>query len=379
MTEDIFQLLGFDAPLSHYPAPVVPIGLLGNKLVAVFITDDDPAFVRLDNDVEYIQFSESALRNLADFNPSKQRLFALNREDVKSYAIDDEQRIFLALLKQKFFSSNNPFFRLSLAKIVNRPSILLREISLCARHIYLSSPEMLDSWYLGQLDSLREHVSEDVYAALPSNWRDLHSVPSSGGGSVDSDHVSTDSSESDSDKRYAYGAGAAMARMPVATGLFKSREGFEFGCQTLVVRGYSLNQVNIMMSESTLASAFPEVTEVTEESKTALSAEEDAWWNAGNDFSEQIVNTITDGSVFSFQDYRVFISGPLQRLLSDPESQGQRVPSNLTELFVGEGLPGGVIRQYESGIAKGSIAILMNPKNKEQEGEIHEEWAYDQI
>jgi hypothetical protein len=380
MSNKVFHLLGYDNPLGHYPAPVVPVGLLADKstpitpLVAVYSNEQGSSFVVLKYNADFVALDARALEILEDFDPNQHRLFALNKRDIKFYPVENEQRVFLQLLKQKFFATQQPFLRLALAKVVNNVNILQRELTICTSLMLRSSPDVVDSWYKGQLELLQEHVSDDIFRTLPSNWRELPNIAKSLSGSRGAGFDGV-SSASDSQQVTRYGAGAAMARVMVATGLFRSREAFEYACQSIVSLGYSLTQVNVLMSDAALLEYFPEV--YLDEKPTASTGGTDDWWNQTSALTEQIIDMITTGSAFTFPQYNIFIAGPLHNWLINKVRGHGAVPSDVVELLTGEGISEGVARQFERGITEGGIVVTIEPNNKEGSERIADEWLYD--
>jgi hypothetical protein len=171
-----FILLGYDNPLGRYPAPVVPVGLLGDELVAVYPGNESPTYVALEQDVKYIKVDTATQDSLAEFDPQLHRLFAADRNNAQCYRVNDEKNFFLRLLKQQSFSSNNPFLRLSLATVTCDTKLIVRELSSCVAWMRASTPGALDNWYKAQLNSLREHLPEQIYTTIPEDWRKLPSA-----------------------------------------------------------------------------------------------------------------------------------------------------------------------------------------------------------
>lgn len=328
-------------------------------------------------DTEFVRISADLIKlnKLADFNPWQHRLFALNDRDIKFYPIEDEKRVFLQLLKQKFFAAGQPFLRLALAKVTNKPHILQRELSICASWLLRTSPEVVDSWFAGQLELLKEHVSNEIYQTLPSDWREFPAIAKMllGGRGVGANGVS---SSSDAEQTTPYGAGAAMARMLVVTGIFKSREGFEYACQSVASLGHSLKEINVLMSDATLSKYFPEIS--LEEEIPQSGNNGDDWWNQASGFTDQVVDMLATGSAFPLPQYQLFISGPLNNALIIRLEREEAIPSDVVELLIGEGVSENVARQYEHGITAGGIVVTMEPFDKEESGRIADEWLYDE-
>jgi hypothetical protein len=174
-----FALLGYDNPLGRYPAPVVPVGRLGDELVAVYAGDESPSYLTLEGDTQYLKFDARTLKHFVDFDPQLNQLFAISSNDVRRYLIKDEKKFFSKLLKQESFTYDNPFLSLSLAKATNDSKIIVWELTSCVLWMLGSTPELVDSWYQAQLRSLKDCLPHLVLVTIPYEWRDLPCLPKS--------------------------------------------------------------------------------------------------------------------------------------------------------------------------------------------------------
>lgn len=179
MTRSKFVLLGYDNPLGRFPAPVVPVGLLGDELVAVYAGDESPSHITLEGGAQYFKFDVKKLNSFVDFDPRLHQLFAISTSDIRRYLIKGERKFFSKLLKQESFSYNNPFLRLSLAKATSDYRLIVWELASSILWMPESTPELVDSWYGGQLSSLRDSLPYLAWISIPGNWRHLPAIPKS--------------------------------------------------------------------------------------------------------------------------------------------------------------------------------------------------------
>jgi DNA-directed RNA polymerase specialized sigma24 family protein len=167
--ERSFTLIGHDSPLG-YPGPVVPIGFLGDNLVAVYASGkpvkieiplEECVFVRHQNDPPE--------DSLSDFDIYSQRLFALSENVVERYSVEDEIEYFKSLLEVVDFAQRNPFIRLTLAKAVKKQSYILPELFRCGLHLSESSPSFAEIWFDNQKINNRDPFIYD----LPDSWEEI--------------------------------------------------------------------------------------------------------------------------------------------------------------------------------------------------------------
>lgn len=176
MTGKRFKLLGHDNPFG-YPAPVVPVGLLNDRLVAVYASDRVTELELEEDENTYIKHNESIRRTLKDFDYLQHRLFGFNENQVEHYRIDKEDSYFYRLLKNHKADLKNPFLRLSLAKATGKPFLSMAEMASCAKHLNNISPHIIESWYEKQLVSLHHYSGLASQAYLfPPRWEDLEII-----------------------------------------------------------------------------------------------------------------------------------------------------------------------------------------------------------
>jgi small subunit ribosomal protein S2 len=146
MAQEEFLLLGHSSPLGRYPAPVIPVGRLDEKMVAIYARGGEPDVVPIAAGCSYVAHDASLRRSLSEFDYRSHRLFALEEDRILSYPIEREREFFLTLLKNSQFSEDNPFFRLSLAKSSREASAIERELRPCVEELSHRALNYLDAW-----------------------------------------------------------------------------------------------------------------------------------------------------------------------------------------------------------------------------------------
>jgi putative ABC transport system ATP-binding protein len=160
-----FRLLGHDCPLGRYPAPVVPIGKLGDKLVAIYISEKgDPEPVEISKLARYIKHDSALTSELSTYNVMTDLLFALSAHEVKSYGTHSEK---VNLLEYRE-ADDDPFYRLALSSATDQVRIIEQDIRSCLRYIVATAPDLAEQWYAKKLDELRARSSA---LNLPTDFR----------------------------------------------------------------------------------------------------------------------------------------------------------------------------------------------------------------
>lgn len=176
MVKEKFTLLGHDNPFG-YPAPVVPVGLVQDQLVAVYATDKVSEITLGEYERQFVRHGEELSRTLQNFNHLEHRMFGFGSKDVEYYPTDDEHLYFLRILEYQKPRLNNPFLRLSLAKATGIPQLAIKELATCGKHLKAISPNILDAWYKAQMSSLDENIRLLEYKhVFPLSFDDLDAL-----------------------------------------------------------------------------------------------------------------------------------------------------------------------------------------------------------
>jgi uncharacterized cofD-like protein len=194
MKDANFELLGHDCPTGIYPAPVVPVGVVDQQLAAVYLDLDVPRLHFLEDDTEFSRHRflgdgtnertisdafdwidsgmPDSIESLHDFDFHTERLFAFTQDIVLAYPATKEATFFQYLLSKVDFSTDNRFLRLALAKEVNDGSLLLTEMRACLEQLLKDAPDLVDTWYAGQIEQLASSANFGSLE-LPGSWSRL--------------------------------------------------------------------------------------------------------------------------------------------------------------------------------------------------------------
>jgi CheY-like chemotaxis protein len=150
-----FALLGHDNPYGSYPAPVVPIGNLDGRLVAIYpggAAGPTPELVETDS--AYVGHRDQLRRKFESFDWRVDRLFAFTRDDVTSFRNDKEQEFYSQFLASSKFVTSDRFMRLAFAKQTRNLMFILREMALCSEELNDISPGFVQNWCAKELVEL---------------------------------------------------------------------------------------------------------------------------------------------------------------------------------------------------------------------------------
>jgi hypothetical protein len=168
MIEDrVPELVGYVCPIGRYPSPAIPIvdnphyNDDNDRYLAVYL---DKIGSKTDETVhtksKFVKLSSSQKKELVNFNCLKERLFAVSKSDICSYPyqVEAEREFFEKLLKDRNFSREDPFFRISLAEEVGKLDLLKTELYSCAQYIDQNDPDFM--WLLNEeiLRLLKEKI-----------------------------------------------------------------------------------------------------------------------------------------------------------------------------------------------------------------------------
>ena len=149
-----FRLLGHDCPVGRYPAPVVPIGRLGGRLIAIYRSErGSPEPVVIPEQAKFVKHNTEVSSTLESFNAATDLLFATSPDVVVSYDAQSEDT-HLLLFRQ---ANDDPFYRLALSGATDQVDIILQDLIDCLKNIVSTAPELAESWYYNWRSRLQSH------------------------------------------------------------------------------------------------------------------------------------------------------------------------------------------------------------------------------
>ncbi len=175
------------------------------------------------------------------------------------------------------------------------------------------------------------------------NSRNDHDMPNSG----------------NSDKRY-------------LTGMFRDRESTENAYNSLHERGYSKDDINLIMSSETRKKHYNEVG--AEETEIGTKAAEHAGKGSaiGGTIGAIVGVIAAIGTSVVIPGLGLIIAGPIAAGLAGAGAGG--LTGGIIGALVGSGIPEARAKLYESGIKEGNVVISVMPKNDEDAKYLEDNW-----
>jgi len=155
------------------------------------------------------------------------------------------------------------------------------------------------------------------------------------------------------------------------TGMFTDRESAENAYNTLQERGYSKDDINLIMSDDTRKKHFAGEEDETEIGTKA--AEGAGKGSAIGGTVGAIVGVIAAlGTSIVIPGLGLVIAGPIAAGLAGAGAGG--LTGGVIGALVGSGIPEARAKVYESGVKKGNIVVGVRPKNDEDADYLESNW-----
>ena len=155
------------------------------------------------------------------------------------------------------------------------------------------------------------------------------------------------------------------------TGMFRDRESTEHAYNTLQERGYTKDDINLVMSDETRKKHFSGDVKETEIGTKA--AEGAGKGSAIGSTVGAIVGVIAAiGTSLVIPGLGIVIAGPIAAGLAGAGAGG--ITGGVIGALVGSGIPEERAKLYESGIKDGNIVMGVNPRNSDDAKYFEENW-----
>ena len=155
------------------------------------------------------------------------------------------------------------------------------------------------------------------------------------------------------------------------TGMFRDRESTENAYKTLQEKGYTTEEINLVMSDETRKKYFSGDAEDTEIGTKA--AEGAGKGSAIGGTVGAIVGVIAAiGTSLVIPGLGIVIAGPIAAGLVGAGAGG--ITGGIIGALVGSGIPEARAKLYESGIKEGNIVMGVNPRNAEDAKYFENDW-----
>ncbi len=173
----------------------------------------------------------------------------------------------------------------------------------------------------------------------------------------------------DTDRLNNAGTAAVPERSRMTTGLFTDRESAERAYGTLNSRGYSKDDVNLLMSDDTRKKYFTDA-----DTELGTKAWEDAGKGAaiGGGVGATLAAIAAIGTTLALPGLGLLIAGPIAAALAGGGAGA--LTGGLIGALVGHGIPEEDAKRYEQGIKDGGIVMGVNPRTTEDADYFEKEW-----
>lgn len=155
------------------------------------------------------------------------------------------------------------------------------------------------------------------------------------------------------------------------TGMFRDRESAERAYNSLSTRGYSKDDVNLVMSDDTRKRHFGEHTKDTDLGDKALEGA-GAGSAIGGTLGAIVGAVAAIGTSVALPGLGLIVAGPLAAGLAGAGAGG--LTGGLLGALVGSGIPEDRAKEYESGVKEGGIVMGVTPRNEEDARYLESEW-----
>ncbi len=155
------------------------------------------------------------------------------------------------------------------------------------------------------------------------------------------------------------------------TGMFRDRASAEKAYNSLHERGYSQDEINVMMSDETRKTHFENSDVDTDLGNKAL--EGAGTGSAIGGTAGAIIGAIAAiGTAVALPGLGLVIAGPLAAGLAGAGAGG--LTGGIVGALVGSGIPEDRAKEYESGVKDGGIVVGVKPRNQEDADYFENDW-----
>jgi hypothetical protein len=156
---------------------------------------------------------------------------------------------------------------------------------------------------------------------------------------------------------------------PMLTGLFRDRDSAERAYQSISDRGYTSDDVNLVMSDETRKRHF-EGSAGGQETELGTKAAEGAGIGGaiGGSLGAIAAAIAAVGTTIARPGLGVVIAGPLAAAIAGAATGG------IVGALIGWGIPEERVKHYDQGIREGGILMAVRPRNDEDASYLENSW-----
>jgi hypothetical protein len=158
---------------------------------------------------------------------------------------------------------------------------------------------------------------------------------------------------------------------PLMTGLFPDRESAELGFNTLSERGYTKDDINVVMSDETKKRHFaPAGTETELGNKAAEGA--GVGGAIGGTVGAIAAAIAAVGTTIAIPGLGLVLAGPIAAAIAGAGAGA--ATGGIVGALVGWNMPEERVKQYDEGIRNGGILMGVRPRNEEDANHLSTAW-----
>ena len=158
-------------------------------------------------------------------------------------------------------------------------------------------------------------------------------------------------------------------RSGMVTGMFRDRESAERAYNSAISRGYSKDDVNLLMSDETRKAHFAD-----DDTELGSKALEGAGTGSaiGGTLGAVIAGIAAIGTSVVLPGLGLIVAGPLAAALAGAGAGG--LTGGLIGALIGSGIPEDRAKIYDEGVRNGGIVMGINPRNDEDATYFENDW-----
>lgn len=166
--------------------------------------------------------------------------------------------------------------------------------------------------------------------------------------------------------------GAKMERSPMVTGLFRDRDDAERAYSSLTDRGYTRDDINVMMSDETRNRYYPSDRKPTSELGDKALEGAGAGGAIGGATGAIIGAIAAIGTTLALPGLGLLVAGPIAAALAGGGAGA--LTGGLIGALIGAGIPEEHAREYDKGIREGGIVMGVTPRNDADADYVSNSW-----
>jgi len=161
---------------------------------------------------------------------------------------------------------------------------------------------------------------------------------------------------------------------PMLTGLFRDRDSAERAYQSISDRGYSRDDVNVVMSDETRKRHFTGTAADGRETELGTKAAEGAGIGGaiGGSIGAIAAAIAAVGTTIALPGLGLVIAGPLAAALAGAGAGA--ATGGIVGALIGWGIPEERVKEYDQGIRDGGILMAVRPRNDEDASFFENSW-----